>query len=105
MKPTIPFFAAAAILAACGAARADGEIRFTLTIMTANALTAFYVSGATGPETNVLSGSIEPQGSADIAIAAEPDQCLRHFRIVFSDNTEQQRSDVDICNIDGYVVE
>ena len=105
MKLTILVLAAMSILVASSPARAEGEMKFTLTNMTGNALTAFYVSAASGEESNVLTGSIEPQGSADVAISAAPEQCLRDFRIVFADNSEQRRSDVDVCNIDGYVVE
>lgn len=84
---------------------AEEDVHFTLTNTSAQAVTGFSAAVPGEPEVALLSGALDSGSSQEIIIAGGTAVCVRHLRITFADTTVQERSDVDLCNMDGYVIE
>lgn len=87
------------------AAWAEGDVNFTLTNTSAQSLTGFFAGLSGEGDVNLLTTTLSPSSSIEVTIPLGQDACVRNLRIVFADETVQERPDVDLCNMDGYLVE
>lgn len=87
------------------AAGAEDDVTFTVTNTSALSVTAFFAGLPGETDINLLSGALEPNASAEVTIPAGQSACVRNLRIVFADDTARDRPDVDLCNMDGFLIE